>query len=52
MPAYEQVINCSHAFNLLDAHGHYSVDAREAAIASIRKLAAQVASAYVDQQEG
>ena len=51
MPAYEQVIYCSHAFNLLDAHGYYSVDARADVIASIRKLAVQVAKAYVAQQE-
>lgn len=50
MPAYEQVINCSHAFNLLDAHGHYSVDARAKAIAAIRSLANQVAAAYVERQ--
>ena len=46
-PAYEQVICCSHTFNLLDAHGHYSVDARAEAIAAIRSLANQVAAAYV-----
>ena len=50
MPAYEQVICCSHAFNLLDAHGYYSVDARAGAIATIRRLANQVAAAYVEQQ--
>ncbi|MBF2735982.1 MAG: glycine--tRNA ligase subunit alpha [Betaproteobacteria bacterium AqS2] len=51
MPAYEQVINCSHTFNLLDAHGYYSVDARAAAIAAIRKLTSRVANAYVEQQK-
>ena len=51
MPAYEQVIHCSHTFNLLDAHGYYSVDARADAISSIRKLTAQVAKAYVNQQK-
>lgn len=49
VPAYEQVINCSHAFNLLDAHGHYSVDARAAAIAAIRGLANRVAAAHVEE---
>ena len=50
MPAYEQVICCSHVFNLLDAHGYYSVDARAEAIATIRSLANQVAAAYVEKQ--
>ena len=49
IPAYEQVIHCSHAFNLLDAHGHYSVDARAAAIAAIRGLANRVAAAHVEE---
>ena len=51
MPAYEQVIHCSHAFNLLDAHGHYSADARAKAIIAIRSLANQVAAAYVKRQQ-
>ncbi len=46
MPAYEQVVNCSHTFNLLCARGHFSVDARAAAIAAIRELAKQVARAH------
>ena len=49
-PAYEQVILSSHAFNLIDARGYFSVEARADAIAGIRRLAMKVAKAYAQQR--
>ena len=39
LPAYDQVLKCSHAFNLLDARGAISVTERAAYIARVRELA-------------
>jgi glycyl-tRNA synthetase alpha chain len=47
-PAYDQVLKCSHAFNLLDARGAISVTERAAYIARVRKLARAVAEQYVE----
>jgi glycyl-tRNA synthetase alpha chain len=51
LPAYEQVLKCSHTFNLLDARGVISKDERMQYILRIRRLAEQVAKAYVQQRE-
>jgi len=51
LPAYEQVLKCSHLFNLLDARGAISVAERTAYIARVRQRARQVAEAYVAQRE-
>jgi glycyl-tRNA synthetase alpha chain len=48
LPAYDQVLKCSHAFNLLDARGAISVTERAAYIARVRKLARAVAEQYVE----
>ncbi len=50
-PAYEQVMLSSHVFNLIDARGHYSAEARADAIAGIRRLATKVAGEHVRQRE-
>jgi glycyl-tRNA synthetase alpha chain len=50
LPAYDQVLRCSHAFNVLDARGAISVTERVAYIARVRNLARAVAQAYVAQQ--
>jgi glycyl-tRNA synthetase alpha chain len=50
LPAYEQVLKCSHLFNLLDARGAISVTERVAVIGRVRKLALGVAQCWVDQQ--
>ncbi len=50
LPAYDQVLKCSHFFNMLDARGAISVTERVGVIARVRKLAIGVASAWVDQQ--
>ena len=39
LAAYDQVLKCSHAFNLLDARGAISVTDRVAYIARVRNLA-------------
>jgi glycyl-tRNA synthetase alpha chain len=46
-PAYDHVLRCSHAFNLLQARGAISVAQRQVYVASIRTLAQRVAEAYV-----
>ena len=51
LPAYDQVIRCSHAFNLLDARGAISVTERAAYIGRVRNLARRVAEGYVEKRE-
>jgi tetrameric-type glycyl-tRNA synthetase alpha subunit len=51
-PAYDQVLKCSHAFNLLDARGAISVTERAAYIARVRNLAREVAQLYVELERG
>ncbi|MDR2787933.1 MAG: glycine--tRNA ligase subunit alpha [Candidatus Accumulibacter sp.] len=51
LPAYEQVMKCSHCFNLLDARGAISVTERAAYIARVRALAREVAQSYHDSRE-
>jgi glycyl-tRNA synthetase alpha chain len=50
MPAYEQVLKCSHYFNLLDARGVVGRDERMKHILRIRKLSERVARAYLEQR--
>lgn len=51
LPAYDYVLKCSHAFNLLEARGAISVTERTTYIARVRNLAKLVAQAYVEQRE-
>jgi glycyl-tRNA synthetase alpha chain len=51
LPAYEMVMKCSHAFNLLDARGAISVTERAAYIGRVRALARLVAQAYYESRE-
>ena len=51
LPAYEQVLKASHAFNLLDARHAISVTERQRYILRIRTLARAVAQAYYDARE-
>jgi glycyl-tRNA synthetase alpha chain len=46
LPAYDQVLKCSHAFNLLDARGALSPTERAAYIGRVRSLARRVADLY------
>lgn len=51
LPAYEQVIKASHAFNLLDARHAISVTERQRYILRVRTLAKAVAQAYYAKRE-
>jgi glycyl-tRNA synthetase alpha chain len=50
-PAYDLVLKCSHAFNLLDARGAVSVTERMGVIDRVRKLARRCARTYLNQRE-
>jgi glycyl-tRNA synthetase alpha chain len=50
LPAYDQVLKCSHTFNLLDARGAISVTERASYIARVRDLARRVAQLYVEME--
>ncbi len=52
LPAYDQVLKCSHAFNLLDARGVVSVTERGAYIWRVRALAARCAEAWLESRTG
>ena len=51
LPAYEQVLKASHAFNLLDARHAISVTERQRFILRVRKLARQVAETYLQSRK-
>jgi glycyl-tRNA synthetase alpha chain len=51
LPAYEQLVKASHAFNLLDARHAVSVTERQRFILRVRGLARAVAEAYRDRRE-
>jgi glycyl-tRNA synthetase alpha chain len=50
IPAYEQVLKCSHCFNLLDARGAISVTERVGVIKRVRDLAVGTAKLWAEQQ--
>jgi glycyl-tRNA synthetase alpha chain len=51
MPAYDQVLKCSHLFNLLDARNAISVSERQNAIGRVRDLASRCARLYLELKE-
>ena len=51
LPATDHVLKCSHTFNMLDARGVISVTERVSYIERVRRLAQQIARAYVTQRE-
>ncbi|MDD2233699.1 MAG: glycine--tRNA ligase subunit alpha [Desulfitobacteriaceae bacterium] len=51
VPAYDYVLKCSHAFNLLEARGAISVTERTSYVGRVRALARLCAQAYVEQRE-
>jgi len=51
LPAYEQVMKASHAFNLLDARHAISVTERQRYILRVRTLSRAVAQAYFESRE-
>jgi glycyl-tRNA synthetase alpha chain len=50
LATYDQVLKCSHLFNLLDSRGAISVTERVGVIARVRKIAVGVAEAWLEQQ--
>jgi len=48
LPAYDQVLKCSHAFNLLDARGAVAVTERAAYIGRVRTLSREIAQLYLE----
>jgi len=51
LPAYDYVLKCSHAFNILDARKAISVTERTGFIGRVRNLARLVAQGYLKQRE-
>ncbi|MDP9066293.1 MAG: glycine--tRNA ligase subunit alpha [Pseudomonadota bacterium] len=51
LPAYEQMVGASHAFNLLDSRHAVSVTERQRFILRVRTLAREVAQTYRDSRE-
>ena len=51
MPAYEQLLKCSHTFNVLDARGAVSQSDRPRFILRIRTLAKRCAQLYLERQK-
>ena len=51
LPAYEQVMKASHAFNLLDARHAISVTERQRYILRVRTLSKAVAQSYYNKRE-
>jgi glycyl-tRNA synthetase alpha chain len=52
LPAYDQCIKASHAFNLLDARGVISVTERQSYILRVRELAKAVGAAWLKTEAG
>jgi glycyl-tRNA synthetase alpha chain len=52
LPAYDQCIKASHAFNLLDARGVISVTERASYIARVRTLAKACCEAWLASGQG
>lgn len=50
-PAYDYILKCSHAFNVLDARGAIAVSERSHYIARVRDLARKVAEIYLEKRE-
>jgi glycyl-tRNA synthetase alpha chain len=51
LPAYEQLLKCSHTFNLLDARGAISQSDRPGFVLRIRTLAKRCAELYLSKLE-
>jgi glycyl-tRNA synthetase len=51
LPAYDYVLKCSHAFNVLDCRGAIGVTERQAFFGRVRDLARRVAVAYLEQRQ-
>jgi len=52
LPAYDQVLKCSHLFNMLDARNAISVSERQNIIGRVRDIAGRCARLYLASIEG
>ena len=52
LPAYDYVLKCSHAFNLLDARGVISATERMGYILRVRTIAKACCKAYLEKVVG
>ncbi len=51
LPAYDYILRCSHAFNVLDSRGAVGVTERQALFGRMRELSHRVAVAYIDERQ-
>jgi glycyl-tRNA synthetase alpha chain len=51
LPAYEQLLRCSHTFNMLDARGAISQSDRPRFVLRIRGLAKRCAELYLEREQ-
>ena len=51
LPAHDNVLKCSHTFNILDARGAVGVTERQYFFGRMRDLARRVAEAYIEQRQ-
>ncbi len=51
LPAYYNIVKCSHAFNVLDSRGVVSTAERARAFATMRRLSKSVAELWVERRE-
>jgi len=51
LPAHDNVLKCSHTFNVLDTRGAIGVTERQALFSRMRDLSRRVAGAYYQQRE-
>ena len=51
LPAYDNVIKCSHTFNVLDARGAVGFTERQTLFGKMRELSRRVAETYYDQRK-
>ncbi|HSV86577.1 MAG TPA: glycine--tRNA ligase subunit beta [Levilinea sp.] len=51
LPAYDNVLHCSHTFNVLDTRGAIGVTERQAFFRRMRDLSRRVTEAYLEQRQ-
>jgi len=51
LPAHDNVLKCSHTFNVLDTRGAVGVTERQALFSRMREISRRVAEAYYQQRE-
>ncbi len=51
LPAYDYILRCSHAFNILDSRGAVGVTERQALFGRMREMSHRVAVAYVEERQ-